>query len=158
MQELFSALPTTTTADFLLDTCMLYYLIEHQHMKALHVFCEEHKVGITSFNVEEVVHHAHHVNHTVRERLRQEIKNGLKLYVVAVPVHPGNVDMEKSFVNAYDPKILQLCPDPSDAVLFVQAAKMGADVLTRDKHHLFTTKLENYASEAGIRVLNNLIG
>ena len=141
-----------------MDTCMLYYLIEHQHTKALREFCAKHVVGITSFNLEEVLHHAHHVNHNVRERLRHEIKNGLQLHVVVVPVHPGNVDMEKSFVSAYDPKILRLCPDPSDAVLFVQAAKMGANVLTRDKHHLFTTKLENYAQEAQISIYNNLVG
>lgn len=157
MQELFASLPTAVHVDFLLDTCMLFYLFEHQHEKALRSFCEENKVGITSFNVEEVLHHTHHVNHTVRERLRKEIKSGLLLHVVVIPVHPGNADLEKNFISAYDPALLQIIPDPSDAVLFVQAAKIGADVLTRDKHHLFTTQLENYAHEAGIRVLNNLI-
>ncbi|MBW2968399.1 hypothetical protein KY362_08015, partial [Candidatus Woesearchaeota archaeon] len=67
-------------------------------------------------------------------------------------VSPGDREGEKSYVQRFDPEILRLVPDASDAVLLVLALKIRADVLTKDKHHLFTTAAENYLKEYGVRV------
>jgi len=142
--------------DFVVDTCFLYYLFEHQHDKAFKETCDEYVVVLTSFTAEEFLFHSHHVNHVVRERFRSAVKNGLRLFFYEIPVSPGNPEAEKNFVSEFDEMLLKIIPDPSDAVLLVAAIKLKADVLTRDKHHLFTTKLENYVYDRGLQVLNNL--
>jgi predicted nucleic acid-binding protein len=70
-------------------------------------------------------------------------------------VSPGDREGERKFIQDFDNELFGIIPDPSDAVLLVAALRTKTNVLTRDKHHLFTTKLENYISEAGIKVYNN---
>lgn len=158
LKELIKQLPLYTTGpvDFVVDTCFLYYLFEHQHEKAFAETCEEYVVVLTSFNAEEFLFHSHDVGHRVRERFRHAVKHGLRLFFHEISISPGNPEGEKKFVTDYDEQILKLVPDPSDAVLLVAALQLKADVLTRDKHHLFTTKLENYVYDKGLQVLNNL--
>ena len=158
MKELFDKFPVLEKdqhPEYLVDTCFVYYLFEHRHEKEFIKFCEDHVVAITSFNQEEFLFHAHHVNHTVKERFRHFVKTGARLHTVAVPVSPGNPDAEKEYIRSIDPKLLEIIPDPSDAVLCAAALVLKANVLTRDKHHLFTAALENYASEHHLAVLNN---
>ena len=158
MKELFSSLPVLESnmqAEFLVDTCFLYYTFEHQHEKEFTNFCKNHVVAISSFNQEEFLFHSHDVNHNIREHFRHFVKNGGRLYTTLVPVSPGNPAAEKEYVNATDTRLLEIIPDPSDAVLFAAALKLKASVLTRDKHHLFTAALENFAVEHNMHVLNN---
>lgn len=158
MKELLEILPKYDSGpvDFVVDTCFLYYLFSHQHEKAFIETCNEYVVVLTSFNAEEFLFHSHDVPHEVRERFRHAVKHGLRLFFHNIPIKPGDSAGEKEFVASYDEHILQIVPDPSDAVLLVAALRLKADILTRDKHHLFTTKLENYVYDKGLQVLNNL--
>ncbi len=158
MKELIESIPKYEKGpvDFVVDTCFLYYLFEKQHEKAFMETCSEHIVVLTSFTAEEFLFHSHDVGHEVRERFRHALKNGLRLFYYELPVKPGDREGEKKFVSEFDENLLKLIPDPSDAVLLVAALTLKADVLTRDKHHLFTTKLENYVYNKGLQVLNNL--
>ncbi|MFP4118950.1 MAG: hypothetical protein ACLFTH_02745 [Candidatus Woesearchaeota archaeon] len=155
MKELFDKLPQKTgPVDYLIDTCFLFYVLENRLEKRFVEFCNDYVVAISSFNIEEFVHHHHHMSHEVKIRIRHLLNNGLSLSRLPVPVSPGNPETEKCFVSSIDNHLLSIIPDPSDAVLFAAALKAHAGVLTRDKHHLFTTALENYAGELGIVVLN----
>ncbi len=158
MKELVKILPKYESGpiDFVVDTCFLYYLFEHQHEKAFVETCNEYIVVLTSFTAEEFFFHRHDVNEEVRERFRKTAKNGLRLFYYEVPVSPGNPEAERDFIKSFDSELLTVVPDPSDVILLVVALQLKADILTRDKHHLFTTKLENYVYTRGIQVLNNL--
>jgi hypothetical protein len=146
MRELIETLDTDSHADYLIDTCFLFYMLEKGHTKQLLDFCRSNKVGMTSFNLAEV-EHVHHrlkgvMNHHVRDFLKQKV-------IVNVPV--GVL-----FVQEYDPELLRIVPDASDAVMLVAAMKLGANVLTRDKHHVFTVGCGNHIQQKGIVVLNDL--
>ena len=78
------------------------------------------------------------------------------MLVVDVPVHPGDAVGEKAFVNHVDPHLLNIIADPSDAVLIAAALRTGSPVLTKDKHHLFTTVLNNYLNDSGVRVFKEM--
>ena len=54
-----------------------------------------------------------------------------------------------------DKNILKIVSDPSDAVLVACGILTKSDIITRDKHHLFTVELENFLKRYNIRVLNN---
>ncbi|MGM5481381.1 MAG: PIN domain-containing protein [Nanobdellota archaeon] len=156
MKELFDSLPITAqSVDYLLDTCFLFYILEHRQEKRLIRFCGDNNVALSTFTIEEFVHHHHHMSHEVKTRIRHLLNNGLSLSVVDVPVSPGDPAGERSFVSSVDDRLLSLIPDPSDAVLFAVAIRHHANLITRDKHHLFTTVLENYSHDLGLSVLNN---
>ncbi len=155
MKELFNTLPRVSKADWLLDTCFVYYIFEHHKEDDLIEFCKENSVAITSFTVKEILHHLHDVNHIVRERLRYLIKHSILLGVVEIPVSPGEIDEEIGYIVATDEKILHLVPDHSDGVIAAIAVKLKANIITRDKHHLFTTVLEDYFKSKGLLVKNN---
>lgn len=155
MKELFDSLPRITHADYFIDTCFLYYIFEHQKDKEFRIFCDENIVALTSFNIGEVLFHSHDVNHVFREHFRKFLKGDGRIFRYEMSVVPGDRDGEKKFIQDFDNDLFGIIPDPSDAVLLVAAIKTKTNVLTRDKHHLFTTKLENYISDAGIKVYNN---
>lgn len=154
MKELFDRLPRwDLQADYVLDTCFLFYVFDKQLEHKLVKFCQDSIVAITSFTVQELIHHKKDASKLFKERFRH-IVSDLRLYVIQMDVHPGEVVSEREFVNDFDPAILHLVRDPSDAVSLVVALQHGANIITRDKHHLFTTALENYLNEKGLRVLN----
>lgn len=155
MKELFNALPRVSKADWLLDTCFVYYVFQHQKEKELIEFCKKHDVALTSFTVEELLYHMHDVNHIIRERLRYIIKHSVLLGVIELNVHPGEIDQEIAYVMGADEKLIHLIPDHSDAVVAAAAVNLGANIITRDKHHLFTTVLSDYFKELGLLVKNN---
>jgi len=155
MQELIDSLKRSSKVDYLLDTCFLLHEIQHGRGHALQHFCEENSVGMSSFNLAEVEHVHHRLKGTVNHHLRDFLKSKC-VSCVRVSVSPGDRLGEKEYVSAFDPKILMHVPDPSDAVLLVQALKIGATVLTRDKHHLFTAVVENYSKDYNVEVLNDL--
>jgi len=155
MKELFESIPRVTTADYFIDTCFLYYLFEHQQDKEFRLFCEQNIVALTSFNIGEILFHAHDVNHNFREHFRKFLKSNGRIFRYDLPVKPGDREGEKKYIREFDNNLFEIIPDPSDAVLLVAAIKTRTNVLTRDKHHLFTSKLENYISSSGIKVYNN---
>lgn len=158
MKELFNKLPRLSGQhiDFLVDTCFLFFIFQHGLVKEFKNFCSLHTVAITSFNAEEFAFHSHDVSSDIRVHFRSFVKSKPKFLYVPSPVSPGDRDGEKNYILAFDPLLLILIPDPSDAVLVVEAIKLHANIFTRDKHHLFTTVLNNYLDEKGIEVYNNL--
>lgn len=162
MKELFNLLahgdirsPLAHSTKYLVDTCFFYQAFAH-HENEFVDFCKNNAVGITSFNVEEVLFHSHDVNHHIRNRIRSAIKNKINLVVIDTPVSPGDPIREKEFITIYDQALVTIIPDPSDAVLAAVATSIGANIITRDKHHLFTSRLENYFTQKGLKVFNNI--
>ena len=153
MKEIIEALEPAARADFLLDTCFLIYEFDRGNSKQLISFCKDNSVGMSSFNLEELDHVIRKLPGPVSHRIRDFLKDKL-ITRVDVPVSPGERDAEQGFVSSFDPRLLLLVPDPSDAVLVVLAAKLRADILTRDRHHIFTAVAENYSDS--FRVLNKL--
>jgi predicted nucleic acid-binding protein len=147
--------PLANGVTYLIDTCFLYFVFS-KHEKAFIEFTKNNVVGLTSFTVGEVLFHLHDVDPHIRSRIRKAISNGLLLTIIDVDVKPGDPYGEREFVDSYDKQLLNLIPDPSDAVLAAIATSIHASILTRDKHHLFTSKLENYFQQQNLAVLNNL--
>ena len=125
----------------------------HDKINQLSEFCRNNKVGMSSFNLDELEHIHHnfpgHVNHHIRAFLKDKMICKAQLNVT-----PGDRESEAGYVNGFDDNILKIIPDASDAVLFVQAIRMQADILTKDRHHIFTAAAENYSHLYNINVLN----
>jgi len=139
------------------DTCFLFFIFQRGLVSDFKTFCSNNVVAITSFNAEEFTFQNHDVSSYIRVHFRSFVKSRPlpKLLFVPSPVSPGDRIGEKDYVNNFDPVLLSLIPDPSDAVLVVEAVKLHADILTRDKHHLFTSVLNNYLQENSVKVFNN---
>ena len=158
MKELFETLKNISInypdakGYVLLDTCFLIHTFEHQHEHQLKDLTEKFNAAITSFNVQEFLFKEHSVDERVREGMRKFLKHNTDITIIDVGVIPGNRQSEKDFVNSIDPELLSEVPDASDAVLIAAAIKTGSVVLTKDKHHLFTVKLENYLKKYEIEV------
>jgi len=152
MKELIESLKKTSEVDYLLDTCFIIYVFKKDLVKKLIDFCKKNKVGISSFNLGELLHIHHHfpgqMNHHIRTFLKQKL-----VYNVTVNVNPGDHESERKYVREFDNTILRIIQDPSDAVLFVQAIKIHANILTKDKHHIFTAVAENYSNKYNVNVL-----
>lgn len=136
----------------LLDTCFVINILEHhKHLDKL----KDKNLGMTSFNVEELLH----VEHKLKSEDKRMIRNFLKhpkFCIVEVPVHPGNREEEVKFVKSVDEGLLKEVHDPSDAVLIAVAIKTKSIVLTKDKHHLFTCVLENFLEKYSLEVYKDL--
>jgi len=155
MQELIDTLEQKTKADYLLDTCFLMHILETDRLKHLEDFCRSNSVGMSSFNLKELSNRHHILHGTLSHHLRNFLKQKM---VCNIPLDfgPGEREKEREYVSGFDPKLLEVVRDPSDAVLLVLGLKIRANILTRDKHHIFTTKAENYLSTHGIKVMNEL--
>ena len=155
MKEIFAALPTRELSDtnnmILIDTCFFIHTFENQKESKLKELIQKFDVGMTSFNVEEFLFKEHCVDERVREYARKLLKSH-PITLINIDVHPGDRDKEKIFVNSIDPDLLREVPDASDAVLMSVAIKTDSTVLTKDKHHLFTIKLENYVKKYNIKI------
>ncbi len=155
MKEILQALPHINLSDahnmVLIDTCFFIHTFEHQKEHQLRELCEKFNVGMTTFNAEEFLYKDHVVDERVREYARKFLKSH-PITLITVDVHPGNREGEKKFVNEIDPDLLREIPDASDAVLMAVAIQTSSTILTKDKHHLFTVKLENYIKKYELEV------
>ena len=142
-----------TAKDLILfDTCFVISILEHhKHLDKL----KDKKIAITSFNMEELMHVEHKLNHETKKMIRNFLKNQ-NFCILNIPVHPGNYEEEKSFVNSIDEDLLKKTHDPSDAVLIAAAIKTGSTILTKDKHHIFTSVLEEFLKKYGLKVYKDL--
>ncbi|MBU1975926.1 MAG: type II toxin-antitoxin system VapC family toxin [Nanoarchaeota archaeon] len=162
MIELFDKLEHLTIDDLkhkksvLLDTCFFVYMLERDNQKRVLDMCKDFDVALTSFNVAEFDHIKHKIDESVREKARRFLKKSPDISVVDIPVFPGNRKAEEAYVRTVDEKILDDVDDPSDAVLIACAIQTDSHVLTRDKHHLFTAKLDNYIQKYNISVYNHI--
>lgn len=136
----------------LLDTCFVINILEHH--KSLDKL-KNKNLGITSFNIEELLHIERKLNHEIKKMIRNLFKYS-NFCMVEIPVHPGNWEEERRFVNSIDEEILKKVPDPSDAVLIAVAIKTKSIVLTKDKHHLFTIILEGFLKKYNLKVYKDL--
>jgi predicted nucleic acid-binding protein len=158
MKELFAALPSIEISNerchnyTLLDTCFFINTFEHQKESKLRDVMKQHQIAMTSFNVNEFLFKEHVVDERVRENVRRFLKKNPAMTIININVHPGDREGEKYFVKSIDPELLKEVPDASDALLIAAAIKTQSIVLTRDKHHLFTTKLENYLRKYDLKV------
>jgi predicted nucleic acid-binding protein len=155
MKEIFATLPRVNLEDteknILLDTCFFIHTFETQKEHLLKELMKVHSVAMTTFNAEEFLFKEHVVDQRVREYVRKFLKK-YPIILVNVDVHPGDREGEKRFVNSIDTELLRDIADASDAVLIAAAIKTKSNVLTKDKHHLFTVKLENYLNKHGLEV------
>ncbi len=158
MKELFNSLPRTDSDKLvLLDTCFFLDCFTRQQVKELEKLCETRKVAVTSFNAEELVFVLQrNLEHHVKDHIRRFLKDRIDLLVYEIPVHPGDVSSEKKFISSVDENLLKDVQDPSDAVLIAAAIRTNSNVLTKDKHHLFTSRLKNYLRDYNIKVLKEL--
>ncbi|MFH1770094.1 MAG: PIN domain-containing protein [archaeon] len=156
MIELFRSLPRITLdekVDYLIDTCFLIYTFENHKEKKLKKLMKKKKFAITSFNVEEYLFIHNHVHNDINIAIRKFLKKN-KIPILTVPVHPGNMKMERSFAKSTIPELNTNEHDPSDAVILAAAIHVGADVLTRDKHDMFNARMENFLHLYEVKVFN----
>jgi predicted nucleic acid-binding protein len=150
LRELFEKLQKVGTDKknlVLLDTCFVFHMITHNtHLLPGYTY------ALSSFTVEELIHVSHKV-HKYKVPLRNFIKKHKEILVVDTPVHPGEWEKEREFVNAIDPNLLKHLPDASDAVLVGVAIQTDSVVLTKDKHDIFQVDLINYLMGTGVSVL-----
>lgn len=133
----------------LIDTCEIIRLFEDKQEKEL----LNSDIAVCSFNEEELLYLEH--RHKIDVRLRHKMKKFFvdnKIPIIPVPVTPGQRKEEKRYVDSVNKNLLRLIPDPSDAVLAACALQHNANIVTRDRHHLYTAKLENLFQENGISV------
>jgi len=136
-----------------LDTCFFIDLMKHpDKMKDL----EKHKnIYISSFNMEELMHVEPRMKKMIKVNLRRMLHHP-SFAIVDVNVNPYNKDSEIDFVNSVDEDLLEKVRCAPDAVLIAIAIKAKADVVTKDKHHLFNVKLENFIKKYDIKVYKKL--
>ena len=137
----------------LIDTCAVIDLFERNQQDAL----LKPGIAVCSFNADELIHIEH--RHSMNVHLRHKIKKFFldnALAIVKVPVSPGQRAEEQKYVASIDAELLKLIADPSDAVLAACALSIGADIVTKDRHHLYTAKLENMFSKNNIHVSKSL--
>ncbi|MDP2907819.1 MAG: PIN domain-containing protein [Nanoarchaeota archaeon] len=156
MKELLQKIKTISLEEardlILLDTCFVINILEHhKHLDKL----KDKNLGMTSFNVEELLHVEHRLKSEDKRMIRNFLKHP-KFCIIEVPVHPGNREEEVKFVKSVDENLLKEIHDPSDAVLIATAIKTKSTVLTKDKHHLFTAVLEDFLEKYSIQVHKDL--
>ncbi|MCF7901524.1 PIN domain-containing protein [Candidatus Woesearchaeota archaeon] len=138
----------------LLDTCFIINELEKGNEKKLENFCKLNETYITSFNLEELKHvmkYKKEINHQLKRLLEQDT-----IKILLLPIKPGERKEEINYANKTDQKILQIIHDPSDAVLVAAAIKSNSNILTKDKHHIFTAALENQLEEYKIKIFKEL--
>lgn len=148
LQNIKKVRPEEAKDLILLDTCFVINILEHhKHLNRI----KDKGLGMTSFNVEELLHVEHKLKPEDKRTIRKFLKHPC-FCIVEIPVHPGNRKEERSFVNSIDKELLKKVPDPSDAVLIAAAIQTKAIVLTKDKHHLFTVVLEEFLKKYDLKV------
>lgn len=157
MKELMEKLQKLTLEDkldYLIDTCFFIWIFEHHKEKQFEKLLKNNRCGITSFNAEELIHVTHHIHDKLKESERKFFHNSANLFLLKIPVHPGNSEKEKNFVASIIPDLNCIEHDSSDAVILAAAIKTHANILTRDKHDLFNAHLENCLKKYDLIVSN----
>ncbi len=137
----------------LIDTCAIINLFENKEETLL----LRDDVAICSFNRDELTRVTH--RHTINTHLKHKIRkffDEFKIKIIDVPVVPGQREQEKKYVDSVNKELLRLIPDPSDAVLAACALQNKASIITKDRHHLYTAKLENMFNKQGIQVSKSM--
>lgn len=147
-----SILDALLDKSYILDTCFLIYEIEKGNTRKLENFCKENACYLNSFNVEElekVERRIPNIKHAVESFLKKKL-----IKIIKLDIHIGDVNTEKLFAEDTDKELLKKIADPSDAVMVAAGIQTKSDILTRDKHHVFTIEVEKEISKFGIKILN----
>ena len=157
MRDIFNKLQKTELnqkdeIDFLIDTCFLVWVLEHNKEKSLKKFAMNNKVAITSLNAEEFTYICRHLSDKIKVSARKFFCSNPNIFFLELPIHPGNQKAEHEFVRSILPELESKEHDPSDAVLLAAAIKTSANVITRDKHDIFNVHLENFVNKKGINI------
>jgi hypothetical protein len=158
MQELFDNLKRILMddrIDYLIDTCFFIHVFEKDHVNQLKKLLSSKVCAMTSFNAEEFIYKSNNF-HLIKHKVRKFLSSCPRLYILEIDIHPGDNKKEHEFVKSIISGLDAKEHDPSDAVLLAAAVKAGADVLTRDKHHIFNVIIENYLSKYKIKILNKM--
>lgn len=166
MKELLENLETIEIKESngytLIDTCAFIHIFEHHDkISKFKKSISKGKFGLTSFNVEELIHIEHRLHDNIKTEIRHFLKNEKKNYdglkIINIDVHPGNINSEKEFIASVDMELLKIMSqDYSDGVLFATAVKIGGDIITRDKHHIYNQIAETYANNHNIDIRNKI--
>ncbi len=142
----------------LIDTCYLIHIFEHhEKIKQFKEQLQEGKYAITSFNIEELMHVEHKLNKKIKEEIRKFLKEKEEIDIITIDVHPGDRASEEEYVRSINPELIHIMhEDISDGVLFATAIQIGADIITRDKHHLYNQIAEKFANEHNIDIRNKI--
>ena len=141
----------------LIDTCYIIHVFEHhEKIEQFRKQLKNGKYAITSFNIEELMHIEHKLNKRIKEALRKFLKEKEDLKIIKVDVHPGEREKEKEYIRGIEPEILKLVKDNSDGVLYATALDINADIITRDKHHLYNQISERFANKHRINIINKI--
>jgi predicted nucleic acid-binding protein len=157
MKELLKKFPSadfSTKIDYLIDTCFFIWIFERHKDKQFEKFLKKNRCAITSFNAEELIHVTREIHDKLKEAERRFFHQSSNLFLLNIPIHPGNKEKEKTYVISIITDFNCMEHDPSDAVLLATAIKINADILTRDKHDLFNAHLENCLKKYQIKILN----
>lgn len=153
MKELITKLKHVDAIDegsILLDTC--FFISCFKHVKNIRLLEDMTNLCMTSFNIEELLHIERHLKHELKTRIRKFFHKADNLSVLDINVLPGEWDKERSFVAEVDQELLKHVHDPSDAVLIAAAIKFKSQVMTKDKHHLYTSDLANFLHRYDVRI------
>lgn len=129
----------------LLDSCFIFYLIHNEHQQK--EFFKNEFYLTTSFNIYEMLYH-----HKIEKHLLKDFLKKNNVGVLMLDVNPGDNVSERYFVNSIDPFLLKIVKDPSDAVLVASALKIKADVISRDKHHVFNPAVFDYLASKNLKI------
>ncbi len=137
--------------EWLVDTCVLIRGWEAKgasHIVFKRLVSNSPDLGLTDFTLKELKKRApRHLYKVVVEHVSSD-------KILPTGVSPGEWGKEKNYLIRFDPELLELIPDPSDAVLIAAAEHYRLrGVITLDRHHLYTAKLENYLEKKGLEVL-----
>jgi len=163
MKELLTNLPMIDAERAmgftLIDTCAFIHVFEHHEKIAmLKEALNRGRYGMTSFNVEELVHVDHKLSPDMKEQIRRFFKEKENLDIIDIRVHPGQWEMQKEYIRKIEPMLLQIDHnDISDAVLFATALKIKGNIITRDKHSLYNQLAEQFANRHSINISNKII-
>ncbi len=136
---------------WLVDTCVVIRGWEGKgasHTILKRLMSNYPDLAVTDFTLLELKHRApRHLYKIVNEHLSPE-------HIFKTGVKPGQWDEERNYDITFDSELLKLIPDPSDAVLIAAAEHYHLNgVITLDRHHLYTARLENYLDKKGLQVL-----
>ncbi|MFW6220278.1 MAG: hypothetical protein ACOC3X_01255 [Nanoarchaeota archaeon] len=135
----------------LFDTCFFIDIIQ----KDKHNTIKNINFSMTSFNIEELIHVTHSIKHNLKHKVRDFFKEK-QIDILNIDVSLGQIKKQRDFINNIDENLLKHIHDPSDAVLVASAIKTDSIILTKDKHHLFTSELENFISKYNIKIFKEV--
>ena len=102
MKELLKKLPKAnfkTKIDYLIDTCFFIWIFENHKEKQFEKFLKKNRCAITSFNAEELIKVTHRTHDKLKESEKRFFHHSSNLFLLKIPIHPGNKDKEKKYVT-----------------------------------------------------------